>query len=61
VRSVRCSLALSHADSIPFAVSDNNGGLIWRDLRQPKESAKRWGIDRYKGPFVRSSRPPTRC
>ncbi|KAL7344078.1 WD40-repeat-containing domain protein [Rhodotorula toruloides] len=29
-------------------LSDDKGGLIWRDLRQPKESAKRWDIDRYK-------------
>ncbi|GAA5871648.1 hypothetical protein JCM8547_007108 [Rhodosporidiobolus lusitaniae] len=29
-------------------VSDNNGGLIFRDLREPKESAKRWDIDGYK-------------
>ncbi|GAA5989135.1 hypothetical protein JCM10908_001175 [Rhodotorula pacifica] len=28
--------------------SDNDGGLIWRDLRQPMTKAKRWEIDRYK-------------
>ncbi|GAA5970067.1 hypothetical protein JCM11641_000252 [Rhodosporidiobolus odoratus] len=28
--------------------SDNNGGLMVRDLREPKEKAKRWDIDGYK-------------
>lgn len=28
--------------------SDNDGGLIWRDLRQPMADAKRWNIDYYK-------------
>ncbi|GAA5908422.1 hypothetical protein JCM6882_007932 [Rhodosporidiobolus microsporus] len=28
--------------------SDNNGGLIFRDLREPKENAKRWDVDGHK-------------
>ncbi|GAA5829602.1 hypothetical protein JCM11251_000216 [Rhodosporidiobolus azoricus] len=28
--------------------TDNNGGLIWRDLREKKSEAKRWDIDGYK-------------
>jgi hypothetical protein len=31
------------------AASDNDGGLIWRDMRQPMADAKRWNIDYYKG------------
>lgn len=33
------------------SASDNNGGLIFRDLRTPKDEAKRWNIDGYKGAF----------
>ncbi|BGP14053.1 hypothetical protein JCM10213_002348 [Rhodosporidiobolus nylandii] len=28
--------------------SDHNGGLIWRDLREAKDKAKRWSIDGHK-------------
>jgi Uri superfamily endonuclease len=31
---------------------DNDGGLIWRDMRQPMADAKRWNIDYYKGEFL---------
>ena len=39
------------------AASDNDGGLIWRDMRQPMADAKRWNIDYYKGEGASSSEP----
>lgn len=33
----------------PIAASDDDGGLLFRDLRTPKDTTKRWEIDAYKG------------
>lgn len=39
-------------DLVLGAASDNDGGLIWRDLRQSMRHTKRWYIDRYKGALI---------